>query len=66
MIVVAHPDDEILGLGSTINSLIKNHNVNVHTLILGEGITSRSDFRDKQKWEDELKIHNSNIEKAKV
>ena len=49
MIVVAHPDDEILGLGSTINSLIKDYNVNVHTLILGEGITSRSDFRDKQK-----------------
>ena len=65
MIIVAHPDDEILGLGSTINRLINNDNVNVHTLILGEGITSRSDSRDEERWLSELKIHNNNIEKAR-
>ena len=27
MVIVAHPDDEILGLGGTINKLIKNYNV---------------------------------------
>lgn len=65
MIIVAHPDDEILGLGSTINRLINNDNVNVHTLILGEGITSRSDSRDEERWLSELKTHNNNIEKAR-
>ena len=27
MIVVAHPDDEVLGLGGTMNNLILNKNV---------------------------------------
>ena len=32
---------------------------------MGEGITSRSDIRDPKLWEEELKIHRSNIEKAR-
>ena len=43
MIVVAHPDDELLGLGASMNKLIFENNVNIHVVILGEGITSRSD-----------------------
>ena len=46
MIVVAHPDDELLGLGATMNKLISESNVITHLVILGEGITSRSDNRD--------------------
>lgn len=65
MIIVAHPDDELLGLGSTIHHLIKNYNVNVHTVILGEGLTSRTESRNKEKWKNELNIHNSNILLAK-
>ncbi len=65
MVIVAHPDDEILGLGGTINKLIKNYQADVHTLILGEGITSRSELRDRKKWMKQLDIHNSNIEMAK-
>lgn len=61
MIVVAHPDDELLGLGATMNRLIKNYNVKTHVVILGEGITSRSDVRDQKKWAAELKTHRKNI-----
>ena len=64
MIVVAHPDDELLGLGATFNNLINEYNVITHVVILGEGITSRSDKRDVKEWESELKIHRSNINNA--
>jgi len=61
MIVVAHPDDELLGLGATIHHLIKEFGVIVHVVILGEGITSRSDQRDNVKWKKELTTHRNNI-----
>ena len=64
MIVVAHPDDELLGLGATMNLLINNWNVKTHVVILGEGITSRANKRDTSKWESELKLHKANIYKA--
>jgi LmbE family N-acetylglucosaminyl deacetylase len=64
MIVVAHPDDELLGLGATMNKLIKNYNLKTHVVILGEGITSRSDVRDQKKWAAELKTHRKNIQTA--
>jgi len=64
MIVVAHPDDELLGLGATMNRLIKEENINTHVVILGEGITSRSDSRDPEKWEKELLVHRKNIKQA--
>ncbi len=37
MIVVAHPDDELLGLGATLHRLINDYNVKTHVVILGEG-----------------------------
>lgn len=61
LIVVAHPDDEILGLGGTMCELIANYNVLTRVIILGEGITSRSDFRDPVYWEQALKTHRDNI-----
>lgn len=64
MIVVAHPDDELLGLGATLHKLIKEFNVTTHVVILGEGITSRSNERDIKAWEVELKIHRENIKNA--
>lgn len=64
MVVVAHPDDELLGLGATMNKLIEEYNVNIHVVILGEGITSRSEVRDTKKWEKELERHKDNIIKA--
>ncbi len=65
MIVVAHPDDELLGLGATMNRLILDYQVNVHVVILGEGITSRSEKRDPLHWQKELTKHRENIQKAK-
>ena len=64
LVVVAHPDDEVLGLGSTMFTLIKDFNCKVRVLILGEGITSRADERNVAKWQSELDIHRSNIRSA--
>jgi len=64
MIVVAHPDDELLGLGATMNKLIKENKIQTHVVILGEGITSRNEKRDVAKWEKELVIHRNNISLA--
>ena len=65
LVVVAHPDDELLGLGATIHQLINENSCKVRAVILGEGITSRSDKRDQEKWSEELKIHRLNIETAR-
>jgi LmbE family N-acetylglucosaminyl deacetylase len=64
MLVVAHPDDEILGLGASMHKLIQQFQSNVHVVILGEGITSRSDERSRDKWEKELERHKKNISDA--
>lgn len=65
LVIVAHPDDELLGLGGTMNKLITDYNCSVRAVILGEGITSRSEERQQEKWEKELKEHKSNIESAR-
>ena len=64
LIVVAHPDDEILGLGATMHKIIRETNCETRVVILGEGITSRSDEHNPEQWEKELEIHKSNIESA--
>lgn len=65
MVVVAHPDDELLGLGATMHKLIKKYKVNTHVVILGEGLTSRSDERDLESWKADLDKHKNDIEAAK-
>ena len=65
LVVVAHPDDELLGLGATMHKLISEYNCQIRTVILGEGITSRSDERDPERWKEELKNHRHNIEEAR-
>ena len=64
MVVVAHPDDELLGLGATLHKLINEYNVTTHVVILGEGITSRSNERDVEIWKKELALHRENIKNA--
>jgi LmbE family N-acetylglucosaminyl deacetylase len=64
MIVVAHPDDELLGLGASMHRLIKEGNITSHVVILGEGITSRSEKRNQARWKEELAVHKKNISKA--
>lgn len=65
LVVVAHPDDELLGLGATMHRLIHEFENYVRVVILGEGITSRSDVRDVEQWEKDLAIHKNNIQTAK-
>lgn len=64
MVVAAHPDDELLGLGATMHKLIKEQGVIAHVVILGEGITSRSDTRDTEKWKQVLEEHHANMNAA--
>lgn len=46
LVVAAHPDDEILGVGGTVARHVREGD-RVHSLILAEGSTSRSDSRDR-------------------
>lgn len=64
LIIAAHPDDEILGCGGTAARLVKQGN-EAYTLILGEGITSRDDSRQREKREREIvqlkkQVHQAN------
>lgn len=45
LVVAAHPDDELLGEGGTIRLLV-NRGICARAIILGEGITSRSNTRE--------------------
>lgn len=64
LVVVAHPDDELLGLGATVYQLVHQHQCELKVIILGEGITSRADQRDRDLWEKELQTHRANIYEA--
>ena len=46
LVVAAHPDDELLGLGGTIRRLADSGK-EIHAVILAEGITSRTETRDE-------------------
>ena len=64
LLVVAHPDDELLGCGATFNKLITEYNCRVRVVILGEGLTSRSETRNLALWKKQLSTHKQNIKKA--
>jgi LmbE family N-acetylglucosaminyl deacetylase len=65
LLVVAHPDDEILGLGGTMHKLIYEYGCKIQVVILGEGITSRSDERNLESWKNILDVHRQNVEFAR-
>ena len=46
LVVAAHPDDELLGLGGTIRRLADSGK-EIHAVILAEGLTSRAETRDE-------------------
>ena len=60
LVIAAHPDDEILGCGGTMARLTSEEHL-VYTLILGEGITSRSQTRQPEKVQKELAELKRNI-----
>lgn len=43
LVICAHPDDELLGVGGTIHHRVTNSNCSAEVLILGEGIKSREE-----------------------
>lgn len=53
LIIVAHPDDEVLGCGSSVARLNKEGHT-IYTLILGEGVTSRNNIRNREKRKNEI------------
>lgn len=54
LVIVAHPDDEILGCGGTVARLVKE-GYYAYSLILGEGITSRDEKRNRPAREEDIK-----------
>ncbi len=64
LIVVAHPDDEVLGPGATMNLLISDYEVNTRVVILGEGITSRYDNKIDNRPNNKLRVHHRNVNES--
>ena len=62
LVIAAHPDDEILGCGGTINGLTKK-NYNVYSLVLGSGIDSRFKTINKKK---KISLHQQCIRANKI
>jgi LmbE family N-acetylglucosaminyl deacetylase len=63
LVIAAHPDDEVLGCGGTIAKLSTGGN-DVYAMILGEGITSRDESRNRNVREREIKELKGQIERA--
>ena len=63
LVVAAHPDDEVLGCGG-IMARSSQRGDNVYVLILGEGITSRDNKRDRGKRDGQIKELQGHIKKA--
>ena len=53
LVILAHPDDEVLGCGGSMAKWSKEGN-DVHVLIMAEGATSRDKTRDKDTRKMEL------------
>lgn len=63
LVVAAHPDDEILGCGGTM-ALHSQRGDEVYVLILGEGVTSRDEQRDREGREKEIAELKHQVEAA--
>lgn len=57
LLVAAHPDDEVLGVGASLHQLVHKFKCTVRVVILGEGITSRDTAPDRSSRAEELNTH---------
>jgi N-acetylglucosamine malate deacetylase 1 len=64
LVIVAHPDDEVLGCGASMAKWSNDGN-DVHVLIMAEGATSRDKVRDRKKKDKELRHLIESAESAK-
>ena len=63
LVVVAHPDDEVLGCGASIAKWT-SAGLKVDILIMAEGVTSRDQIRNVESKADELSLLKKSSEKA--
>ena len=54
LVLAAHPDDELLGLGGTIHQCVSENNSQVRVIILSNGIGSRNKEISKKEIEKKL------------
>lgn len=65
LVIAAHPDDELLGVGGTIRRLVNEGN-ECRALIIGEGITSRANTRIEADKEELIRLRNNSIKASKI
>lgn len=65
LVIAAHPDDEILGVGGTIARRVREGDV-AYALILGEGQISRWTNRSSADLSVVDKLHENSLEAAKI
>lgn len=65
LVVAAHPDDEILGVGGTVARHVAKGDI-VYALILGEGQTSRGRHREDIDRNIVEELHKNTLESAKA
>lgn len=65
LVVAAHPDDEILGVGATIAKRVKQGDI-CRAVILGEGITARGDKREEFDGTEQNSLKKDAIESART
>lgn len=65
LVIAAHPDDEILGVGATVARHISEGD-EARCVILGEGQTSRFDHLDKKSEKVVSALHKNTLEAAKI
>ena len=65
LVVAAHPDDEILGVGGTIARYVSEGN-KAYALILGEGQTSRWETRNLADSNVVKELHRNTLEAAEI
>ena len=63
LVVVAHPDDEVLGCGGTIAKHALNGD-EVHVVIMAEGLTSRGNARSVDRYNEKLNELHSNSQQV--